>query len=62
MDLQISMAAQKQYEVAVQKYGKSFADAVVAHELQLHADSLDCFDEYTQYPWMHEFIKPAEKP
>lgn len=65
MGIQISMGAQKQYEEAIRKYGKKFADAVVAHELQLHADGLDCFDEYTEYTeycWMHEFIKPAEKP
>lgn len=52
----IEMAAQKQYEQAVEKYGEDFADAVVERELQLHADSLDCFDEYTQYPDFEDLI------
>jgi len=46
LDLQILMSAQPSYAKAVKKYGQTFAEAVVANELQLHADSLDCFDEY----------------
>lgn len=54
--LQISMHAQKQYEEAVEKYGEDFAEAVVASELQLYADNLDCFDEYAQMDAFQEFI------
>jgi len=57
----ISMAAQKNYEEAIKKYGKSFADAVVAKELQLHADNLDCFDEYATYEWMQEFLQAEQQ-
>ena len=56
LTLQIFMSAQPQYAAAVKKYGKEFADAVVASELQLHADSLDCFDEYAQMEAFQEFI------
>jgi len=52
----IEMAAQVHYEEAVEKYGQDFADAVVAQELQLHADNLDCFDEYSEYDWMQDFL------
>lgn len=56
IDLQVSMAAQKQYEAAVEKYGEDFAEAVVVQELQLYADNLDCFDEYAQMEAFQEFI------
>jgi len=57
IETQISMSAQKQYEAAVKKYGRDFADAVVESELQLFADSLDCFDEYAEYEHMQYLIK-----
>ena len=55
-ELQISMAAQEFYKKAVEKYGQEFADAVVAQELQLFADSLNCFDEYAGYEEFQEYI------
>lgn len=57
MKVQISMCAQMSYEAAVKKYGQDFADAVVAQELQLHADSLECFDDYAEYDWMQQYIE-----
>ncbi len=54
MDIQISMGAQIHYEAAVKKYGQKFADAVVEQELQLHADNIDCFDDFAEYDWMQE--------
>ena len=56
LTLYVSMLAQKQYKEAVEKYGEDFADAVVVSELQLHADNLDCFDEYAQMEAFQEFI------
>lgn len=58
MDIQVFMGGQLHYKAAVEKYGQVFADAVVAEELQLYADNLDCFDEYAEYEWMQEFIEP----
>jgi len=55
MDIQIFMGGQRQYEAAIKKYGKDFADAVVAYELQLHADNIDCFDEYAESEFMADF-------
>lgn len=58
MDVPISMKGQRDYIKAVVKYGEGFANAVVAEELQLYADNLDCFDEYAEYERMQEFIRP----
>lgn len=52
----ISMGGQEAYAVAANKYGIEFADAVVERELQLHADNLNCFEEYAGYDEFKEFI------
>ena len=52
LEPRISMLGQKAYEKAIKKYGEVFANAVVETELQLHADNLDCFDEYTKFDFM----------
>jgi len=57
ISLGIELAGQKQYDEAVEKYGQEFADAVVAQELQLYADNLDCFDEYAKYDWMQCYLE-----
>ena len=56
----IDMHGQIHYKAAVKKYGQEFADAVVEQELQLYADSLECFDDYAEYDWMQEFIEKKE--
>ncbi len=57
IEVQVSMAAQVDFRKAVEKYGLEFAEGVVASEVQLHADNLDCFDEYATYDWMQDLIK-----
>lgn len=53
----ISMSGQIFYADAIKRYGPEFAEAVVQKELQLHADNLDCFDEYATYDFMQSLIK-----
>jgi len=56
IEIQIEMGRQIHYQEATKKYGKNFADSVVAQELQLYADNLNCFDEYSTYDWMQDEI------
>ncbi len=57
----IDMHGQGNYAAAVEKYGQEFADAVVAQELQLYADNLDCFDEYGELEGSLKLKKPTIK-
>lgn len=45
IETMISMSGQKAWLRAVNKYGKEYADSVVETELQLFADSMNCFDD-----------------
>lgn len=59
--LGIEMSGQKAYDAACKKYGSDFADAVVAMECQLHADNLNCFEEYAKEPdWKDVIIDSLE--
>lgn len=60
IDMQISMSGQQEYKAAVTKYGQGFAEAVVVNELQLYADSLDCFEDYAEYDAFQEFIESRD--
>ncbi len=57
LDLQIVMGGQTKYAEAVKKYGQAFAEAVVANELQLTADNLNCFDMYAERGPYQELIE-----
>lgn len=61
LKVMVSMLGQLAYKAAAKKYGGEFAEAVVAQELQLYADGLDCFDEYAEYESFQEFIKEQKK-
>lgn len=60
IEVRISMSAQRDYEKAVVKYGEVYAEAVVASELQMFADSLDCFDEYLDVDGFPEMVEQKE--
>lgn len=58
--LHIDISDQQNYNNAVKKYGKDFADEVVRNELQMYADNLDCFDANAEYEYMQVYLQTKE--
>ena len=60
VEARISMSGQKKWLAAVKKYGKEYADSVVETELQLFADSIDCFDSDYYLEFYADSIKSKD--